>query len=40
MIRILKASSSLLDGKTPSHIIWEKSLDTVELVYQLDLKLE
>lgn len=36
---ILKASSSLLDRKTPSHRIWVKILDTVELVYQLDLKL-
>lgn len=39
MIGILKASLSLLDGKTPSYIIWEKGMDTVELVLQLDLKL-
>lgn len=39
MICILKASSSLLDRKSPSYIIWAKILDTVELVYQLDLKL-
>lgn len=28
MIRFLKVSSSQLDEKTPSHIIWEKSQDT------------